>query len=260
MDVKKYNVSVCIIARPGEDLTECLLSLEGQTYSPMEVVIHREIGPFSNLRNKVIGKAKGDLIVFTDADCKAEKHWLEEINNLFQNPSIGGFYGKVCYELGGKFPTASTRIVTNEGQDKMTANAGFRSNILKEVMFDESINYLEDKILFKNISKKTKVVYLPEAIIFHENSEWSFTSTIKYARKVEDFMKARKKYGVGLDSFWRVLYPKHFLIILFPPILLIFHSVRSMGDLKIICGMYLEKIYTRFLIWKYSFQHKEFWI
>lgn len=260
MDGKKYHISVCIISRPNEDLTKCLESLKEQTYKPKEIVIHREIGRFPVLRNKVADKAKYEIIVFIDADCYAEKHWLEEVNKIFQDKSIIGFCGKVCYELKGYQPTASTRIISNDGHDTMTANAGFRAKILKQVRFDEDINYLEDIIIFKRMSERGKIIYSQNTIVFHTYQEWTFKGAIKFAVKIEDFIKANKKYGVKLSKIGPIVNPQHYLIIFFPPILFLFHSVRSFKDLKILLAFYIEKIYTRILIWKYAIKNRVFLI
>lgn len=260
MDGKKHSISVCIIARPNDDLSRCLESLDKQTYQYSEVIIHREIGSFSKLRNKVMDKAKEEIIAFTDADCTVEKHWLEEINKAFQDKKVICCYGRVCYELGGRTPTISTRLVSNSEGSLLTSNAAFRSDILKKVRFDEEINYLEDIILFKKMQKLGKVVYLSDSIVFHEYQEWTFKRAVLYARKIEDFIKANKKYGIPLDKLGPIINPQHYLIILFPPLLLIFNSIRNLKDLKIAIAVYLEKIYTRFLIWKYAIKNRTFLI
>ncbi len=90
MDSKKYEISVCIIAKSHENMDKCIWSLKRQTHHPKEIVVHREIGMYSKLRNKVIDKSSGEIIAFIDADCYAEKHWLEEINNVFQDELIVG--------------------------------------------------------------------------------------------------------------------------------------------------------------------------
>jgi len=249
---KKHNISICIISRPNEDLTKCLNSLKRQTYKPKEIVIHREIGSFSKLRNKVIDKAHEEIIAFIDTDCVAEKHWLEEINNAFQDESLVGFYGKVCYDLGGRIPSISTRFVSNHPSAPLTSNAAFRSKIIKETRFDEEIDYLEDIILFKRVEKKGKILYSEDAIVFHDYQEWNFKKAVLYARKIEDFLKANKKYGIPISRIGPIINPQHYLILFFPPILIAFHSIRSLKDIKILIATYLEKIYTRALIWKYG--------
>ena len=258
MAIKKYRISICIISRPTEDISNLLDSLKRQTFKPFEIVVHREIGSFSKLRNKVINKARGDIIAFIDADCKAEKHWLEEINSAFRDKMLLGFYGKVCYELNGKIPTISTRLVSNKNGALLTSNAAFRSNTLKNIMFDEEINYLEDIVLFNRLKQVGKVAYSEDAIVFHDYQEWNFKRAVLYARKIEDFLKANKKYGIPITKIGPIVNPQHYLIILFPPILLIFHSVKNFKDLKIVFATYLEKVYTRLLIWKYAVKNREF--
>ncbi|MEK6875339.1 MAG: glycosyltransferase family A protein [Nanoarchaeota archaeon] len=258
MVVKKHSISVCIIAKPYENIDKCLNSIKNQIYSPKEIVVHRGIGRFSVLRNNALDKASGEIIVFIDSDCYSEKHWLEEINYIFLDKSIIGFFGKVCYELNGNFPTAKTRVISNDGNDTMTANAGFRSDILKRVRFDEDFNYLEDKILFKRMKKEGKIIYSNEAIVFHEYQEWTFKKAINYAKKVEDFLKADKKYGMPINRLGPLIYPQHILIIFFPPILFLYHSIRGLKDLNILTAMYMEKIYTRLLIWRYAIKNREF--
>lgn len=260
MDGKKSSISVCIISRPNENLTSVLNSLKKQTLKPYEIIVHKEIGTFSKLRNKIIDKASGKIIAFTDSDCIVEKHWLEEINNAFKDKEVIGCYGKVCYDLGGKIPTISSRLVSNAEGALLTSNAAFRADIIKKVRFDEEINYLEDIILFKKLEKIGKVIFLPESIVFHTYQEWTFKRAILYAKKIEDFIQANKKYGIPLDRFGPIINPQHYLIILFPPILFIFYSIKSFKDLKIAIAVYLEKIYTRILIWKYALIHREFLI
>lgn len=257
---KKYRISVCIIARPEEDISKCLASLERQTYKYAEIVLHREIGSFSKLRNKTIDKAKEEIIAFVDGDCYAEKHWLEETNLAFQDKSVIGCYGKVVYDIEAKIPSISTRIVGGDPHSLLTSNAAFRANILKKVRFDEEINYLEDDILFRRMKKIGNVVYVPDSIVFHEYQEWNFKKAVNFAKTVEDFLKANKKYGIPIDRIGPIIYPKHYFIILFPPLLLVFHSVRNLKDLHIAIAMYLEKVYTRVLIWKYAIKNRVFLI
>jgi glycosyltransferase involved in cell wall biosynthesis len=260
MDNKKYRISVCIIAKPEEDISKCLDSLEKQTYPYSEIIVHRQLGRFPELRNKVIDKAKEEIIAFIDSDCYADKHWLEEINNSFKDRTVIGIFGRVSYEFHGKPPSVSTRIISNEGNDTMTANAAFRSKLLKEVRFDEEINYLEDVILAKRIKEKGTVNFNKNAVVFHQYQEWTFKSAVKYAIKVEDFLKANEKYGLPINKLGFIINPQHYLIIFFPPSLLIFHSIRSLKDLKIILAIYIEKVYTRILIWKYAIKNKKIMI
>ncbi len=259
MALKKYLISVCIISRPSEDLGKCLKSIERQTYYKKEIVIHRETNKnFSELRNKIIKKAKGDIIVFVDSDCYAEKHWLEEVNKIFQDKKVVGFWGKVCYELDGRMPTISTRIISSDGSGTLTANAGFRAKILKRIRFDEEIWAGEDKAINARMKKFGKIVYSNDAIVFHTKQKWTFKSVIKHSTKYVDNLKLYFKYNVPISKIGPIVYPEHYLIILFPPLIFLFNAIRSFYDLKICAGNYIEKVYARLLIWKFAIKNKKF--
>lgn len=261
MDVKKYFISVCIIAKPGENMSKLNESLNEQTYKNFEVVLHQEFDDFPKLRNRVIAKSKGELIAFTDADCYVEKHWLEEINNAFQDKDIVGVWGKVCYELkNGAMPTISTRIVDNNGDRTVTANASFRGDLLRRVKFDEDFYAAEDKILNERLKPYGKLIYNNKIIVFHTYQKWTFKSIIKHSKKVEDILKMHYKYNIPFARAGPIVYPSHWLVILFPPIIFIVNAIRSPYDVKIALGNYLEKICIRFLIWKFAIKNKKFLI
>ncbi len=259
MAIKKHNISVCIIARPNENIKKCLGSIKNQTYGKKEIVVYKEFNRnFAALRNKVIEKAKGDIIVFLDSDCHAERHWLEEVNKIFQDRKIVGFWGRVCYELDGKMPTISTRIISNDGNGTLTANAGFKADLLKKEKFDTSIRAGEDKAINKRMRKHGKIIYSDKTIVFHTKQKWSFDGIIKHATKYIDNLKLYYKYKVPVSKMGPIIYPEHYLILLFPPLILLFNSIRSFYDLKIAVGNYLEKVYARFLIWKFAIKYRKF--
>ena len=70
-------------------------------------------------------------------------------------------------------------------------SAVFKRKAFKELItgpdiikrFDEEINYLEDKILFKRMSLEGKLVFNENAIVFHEYTEWTFKKIINLAYK-----------------------------------------------------------------------------
>lgn len=258
--MKNHFISVCIISRPGTDLSKLHESLEKQTYKNFEIVLHQEIDDFPKLRNRVIAKSKGELIAFTDDDCYAEKHWLEEINNFFQDKRYVGMWGKVCYELHANIPTISTRIVDNDGDRTVTANAAFRGDLLRDIKFDEDFYAAEDKVLNKRIKTYGKVKYSNDAIIFHTHQKWTFKSVINHAKKVEDDLKMHYTYNIPISKIGPIVRPLHYLIILFPPFILLFNSLRSLPDIKICFGNYIEKLYTRLLIWKFAIKNRKFLI
>ena len=248
--MKNYFISVCIISHPKENMDKCLDSLKKQSYKNVEIVVQRETGRYSELRNKIIQKAKGEIIAFIDADCYASTNWLEEINKTFQDKELLGFFGKVCYELHGKAPSIATRIVSNDCEGKCTANAAFRAKILKKVRFDEDFNTLEDWTLSWRLEKYGKIIYLNDAVVFHTPQKWSIRKLIRHSRVIDDYILAEKKYGKKMPKRFGIHFPGQFAIVIFPFIIPIIYPIRSAYDLRIAIGIYLEKLLSRYRLWK----------
>ncbi|MEM3663739.1 MAG: glycosyltransferase family A protein [Candidatus Jordarchaeales archaeon] len=59
----------------------------------IKLIKKRHEGP-SKARNTGILHAKGDIVVFTDSDCKADPYWLEEIAKTYEmHPEVTGVGG-----------------------------------------------------------------------------------------------------------------------------------------------------------------------
>jgi len=157
-------------------------------------------------------------------------------------------------------PTISTRIVDNNGDRTVTANASFRGDLLRRVKFDEDFYAAEDKILNERLKPYGKLIYNNKIIIFHTYQKWTFKSIIKHSKKIEDVLKMYYKYKIPFSKVGPVVYPSHWLIILFPPSIFIVNSIRGFYDVKIALGNYVEKICTRLLIWKFAIKNKKFLI
>lgn len=110
--MKDITISVVIPTYNEEKCIEnCLNSVLSGSAAPLEIIvadggstdntvkIARNMGvtvienPHKHAaggRNEGIKAAKGNVIAFIDADCIADKHWLEEIKNTFENEDIDG--------------------------------------------------------------------------------------------------------------------------------------------------------------------------
>lgn len=110
--MKDITISVVIPTYNEEKCIEnCLNSVLSGSVAPLEIIvadggstdntvkISRNMGvtvidnPHKHAaggRNEGIKIAKGNVIAFIDADCIADKHWLEEIKNTFENEDIDG--------------------------------------------------------------------------------------------------------------------------------------------------------------------------
>jgi GT2 family glycosyltransferase len=203
-----YGVTVVIPTYNRENvLKECIKSLFNQTYpnDKYEIIIvdgsstdgteellkeYSKKAPckmrwfikksnISEARNLGIKESLGEIVCFTDDDCVADKHWLENIVVHFSDKKIGGVGGKIIgYKSTGvieKYGDYQFRqkVVKNNYIDAsiMTANAAYRKSILKKINgFDPNFRVLEDTDLgIRVMSMGYLLKYAPDAIVYHKH-------------------------------------------------------------------------------------------
>jgi glycosyltransferase involved in cell wall biosynthesis len=91
-----YDFEVIVVDNNSTDDTPDLLK-EYQTSQEVNVVLEKRQGVF-NARNAGAEVAKGDILVFIDADCKLPRNHLQKIGDLFKkNPEIDAVGGLPHY-------------------------------------------------------------------------------------------------------------------------------------------------------------------
>jgi len=224
------KASVIIPAYNEENsIKECILALQNQTRKPFEIILADD-GSFDNtveiaetfseikiLKQKNRGPAvarncgakiaKGEIIVFIDADCVAEKNWLEEMLKPFESREIAGVQGR--YKTNQKELIARfSQIEIEERYERLSKekyidfigsySAAYRKGVFEKFNgFDEKFPVAsgEDPDLsFRIAEKGYKLVFNPNAIVYHTHQ----TSLAKYLKT--KFFRA----------YWRILlYKKH---------------------------------------------------
>jgi len=217
--MKDFKISVLIVTcNRSVFLKDCLESLKKQSYQPNKVlvvdnasdlktekVIHdfkkhlpityalEKIKGEAFARNKALSLAKGDIFVFIDDDCIADKNWLKNINNFFKKKSkINGLVGRTenlfkknpyacvaqcyyCRWLTGNFKNINKiQPLSSKNTFFDTKNLAFKKEIVKGFSFDPSVLFHSvdvDNVAGSILLKKGKFVYLPSAIVYHHN--WS---------------------------------------------------------------------------------------
>ena len=210
------NVSVIIPIYNGEsDLPDLLKSLENQTY-PKELVEYLLIDNNSSdrtseileqatkkaqeqginlqhltenkiqssyaARNLGIRQASNQILVFTDADCRPDSHWLEKIVPAFREPSVGIVVGEIVAYPGNsllekyadrKELMAQKFLVEHPfcpyGQ---TANIAIRKQAFVDVgLFRPYLTTGGDADICWRIQKEAnwQLKYAPEAFISHRH-------------------------------------------------------------------------------------------
>lgn len=131
-------------------------------------------------KNKGIEKAKGDIIIFIDADCVAHPAWLVNMIKLFEDHSIGCVAGEI---VGFEPRTELERFLIKKGHLSQfknvnhsflpyaaTANVAYRRDVFDRAgLFDEDLFTGEDADMSWRMQLKAdyKLTYSPQAIVYH---------------------------------------------------------------------------------------------
>jgi glycosyltransferase involved in cell wall biosynthesis len=171
-------------------------------FSKVKLIKQKNAGPAS-ARNKGASAAKGEFILFTDADCVPMKNWITEMISPFrENREIVGVKGS--YKTLQKEITA--RFVQLEYEDKYTYminddfidfidtySAGFKKSVFLEMNgydTDFPVACAEDIELSYRLSKKGyKMVFNHDAVVYHI-----------HPAKLTDYLKKKYKF-----AYWRML-------------------------------------------------------
>lgn len=181
-------------------------------------------------RNRGAEKARGEILVFIDADQSVDKDFLNKLEKIFQSKKIDALVGKV---LGasktfiGKCYAARKWLFWLTRQDKTQiltkAKPGCIFSIKKKVFlnlkgYNEAIFYREDSDFANRTKGKYKVLLDPKIIIYHYDPK-DFKEMVRHAKWVGKGLATDIKYfGFSKDSFKRlseiIFWPVFLLIIL----------------------------------------------
>lgn len=207
-----HAVSVIIPLYNGkETIRGCLESLLRQTFIPAEVIVvdngsndgsRRVVGDFavqhpelhvileteeirgpSACRNRGVSASRGDILCFTDADCVADKDWIKDLLQVFDQSEVGAVAGNIygyepsnliqkflsVYTLRGLQEEMIFERYTLTGGGFATANLSVRREVFYAIGgFDETMRYGEDHDLCSRIMQNGyKIKYIPKAVVRH---------------------------------------------------------------------------------------------
>lgn len=137
-------------------------------------------------RNAGFRAAAGDVVAFTDADCRVDRAWLAALLKPFADPSIGAVAGRIagaapataCEAFSGLYTLRTpaegrlSRRWTPLDGGYPTANLAVRRGILERLQgFDEKVLlYGEDYDLCARLYEAGwTIAYTPEAAVCHQH-------------------------------------------------------------------------------------------
>ena len=187
----------------ADEIKKCIKGLEGQSFprERYEIIViddgstdntgviakdhdilyyfQENKGPAS-ARNKGVELAKGDIVLFTDADCIPDKNWIEEMVSPFKNPEIAGVKGAYKNKqksLWARFAQIEfceryKLLLKNEYIDFVdTYSAGYRKDLFLSLGgFDTSFpvpNNEDTDFSYRISLNGYKMVFNPNAVVWH---------------------------------------------------------------------------------------------
>ena len=194
--VPRERYEVIVVDDGSTDETRQLVERSGATLIPQA-----QEGPAA-ARNKGVSVSKGDIVLFTDADCVPEANWVAEMVRSFEDGEIAGVKGVYRTRQGGIIP----RFVQCEYEERYeqmakqrwidfidTYSAGYRREIfLAEGGFDTrypSASVEDQEFSFRLAERGHKMVFNPRAVVYHQHPA---TLTAYFTRK----------FNIG---YWKVM-------------------------------------------------------
>lgn len=146
-----------------------------------QVVAEGKLGK-SGVRNRGAQEARGEIVLFTDADCEPLPTWVETMVAPFRrDPEVVGVKG--AYLSRQREPLARfTQVEVEERYDRMarqetidfidTYAAGYRRDLFLEFGgFDETLPEVEDQDLsFRLARAEKKMLFIPDARVYHRHA------------------------------------------------------------------------------------------
>ncbi len=162
-----------------------------------DTVLRQENAGPAAARNAGVAIARGEIVLFTDADCAPIPEWIERMTAPFADPDVVGTKG--AYLTRQRAPMA--RFVQQEYEDRYdrmarfkridfidTYSAAYRRDVfLANGGFDTvfPVASVEDQeFSFRLAQKGYKMVFVPEARVYHRHNE-----------RLKDYI--RRKFYIG---------------------------------------------------------------
>ena len=191
------RVEYLLVDNASSDRTAAILEATAQNSPGFRHLTENQIQSSYAARNTGIRAATGEILAFTDADCRPQPHWLSDLIPPFQDPTIGivageivGVPGRTLLEkyaekqdiLSQKYTLAHPFCPYGQ-----TANLAIRREAFKQVgLFRPSLTTGGDVDICWRIQRESawKIFFASTAIVQH-----------RHRSTLEELKKQLQRYG-----------------------------------------------------------------
>lgn len=191
--LKQQKVEIIIV----EQISDLIKSK-----NPQIKVINSKIANLPHARNLGLNKSRGEVILFLDDDVEITDKLIKAHLDSYQNKSVVGVAGRVIND--GEIIPTNTNVITGQTNSILTkfwlnfwgtktqnvqfpygCNMSFRKSALLEVngfddIFSPPLSAFEEIDLSLRIGKYGKIVFAPQALVYHHQAKSGGTRTIKH--------------------------------------------------------------------------------
>ncbi|TKJ28073.1 MAG: glycosyl transferase family 2 [Chloroflexi bacterium B3_Chlor] len=153
-------------------------------------------------RNRGVAEARGEIVLFTDADCVPTEDWIAEMVRPFDDPEVVGVKGVYLTQQSGIVPRF-VQCEYEERYDRMarrrridfvdTYAAGYRRSVfVAEGGFDvryPNASVEDQEFSFRLAERGYRMVFNPQAAVYH-----------RHPRTLGTYLK--RKFNIG---YWKVM-------------------------------------------------------
>ena len=176
LDYPRESLEILVVDNASTDDTAQILSSYGSALR----VVHEPKRGRPAACNCGFREASYETIAITDADCVLDRHWLRYLVAPLQEPEVGLTGGKILsihsdrpIELFGEQIHDNQASIEGRFPCVIGMSWACRRSVYQELQgFDEEFLRVQDSdFSFRIASAGYKLVYVPEAILYHQNEE-----------------------------------------------------------------------------------------
>jgi len=196
LQTKKADEVIVVDNNSSDDTKKIVLGFKNKL--PIKYVFEKNKS-FGNARNTGVKNAKGDIILFIDDDCLAEKYWLETLyKETLKNYDIAGgsrtVLGENIFSWTDYFITAgpllNPKLKRKERFNLSTSNVAIKKSVFNKIgFFNKQLPLAEDRDFFLRAKNKgLKLIFSPKAKV----------KDIGFSKNLTTLITRMKRYGFGI--------------------------------------------------------------